>query len=493
MKKQFPIIPTEFVKYRPVQPRVALRDTRPRLFRLGLGHNGSVAGPTMMWFRRDLRLSDNPALLHAIGQGLPVVGVFVLDDQLWGPAGASRRAFLLGCLRSLDDSMLGRLVIRRGPPEAVLVALARQVQARLVVAAEDFGPYGRARDERVARALAAEGCALERVASPYAVAPGLVLNREGRPYRVFTPFSRAWLDHGWPAPEPAPTDPPFVGGIEAGRLPSDPPVDVSLPEPGEAAAKRAARRYWDSGLASYQEVRNFPGRDATSRLSPYLRWGCLHPRQLLAKLGTGSSDRVFRSELCWREFYADVLYHDPGSARRAWNPAMATIEVDRGPSADRAFRAWAQGQTGYPLIDAGMRQLQAEGWMHNRVRMAVASFLVKDLHLDWTRGARHFMAYLVDGDVASNSHGWQWVAGTGTDASPYPRVFNPVTQSNASTPTATTYAATFRSFELCKPRAFTSPGACQRDRLRVIPCRSSITAPSAPRRWFDSVIAEPIR
>jgi deoxyribodipyrimidine photo-lyase len=169
-------------------------------------------------------------------------------------------------------------------------------------------------------------------------------------------------------------------------------------------------------------------------LSPYLKWGCLHPRQLLAGLGRSKAENVFRTELSWREFYADVLHHDPESARRAWSPAMRSMRVDSGRLADERFDAWAEGMTGYPLVDAGMRQLLREGWMHNRVRMVTASFLVKDLHLDWTRGARHFMRHLVDGDLASNQHGWQWVAGTGTDPSPYVRVFNPVTQSRRFDP-----------------------------------------------------------
>ena len=194
-----------------------------------------------------------------------------------------------------------------------------------------------------------------------------------------------------------------------------------------AAAKARASRFWDRHLDGYDEQRDRPDLDATSRLSPYLKWGCIHPRQLLAKLGGSDAERRFRAELCWREFYADVLHHRPESARRALDPTTAAIQVD-GPGTASRFRAWAEGRTGYPIIDAGMRQLLAEGWMHNRVRMLTASFLVKDLHLDWTRGARHFMAHLVDGDLASNQHGWQWVAGTGTDASPWFRVFNPVTQ-----------------------------------------------------------------
>jgi deoxyribodipyrimidine photo-lyase len=221
---------------------------------------------------------------------------------------------------------------------------------------------------------------------------------------------------------------PWARVVEGQGLPQPPAVDAELPEPGEAAARRAARRFVERALGGYADARDRPDLDATSRLSPYLKWGCIHPRQLLARLGRSAAHDAFRTELCWREFYADVLWHRPDTVRRAFLPAMRRMEVDTGSATDAAFRAWAGGRTGYPIVDAGMRQLAAEGWMHNRVRMIVASFLVKDLHLDWTRGARFFMEHLVDGDLASNHHGWQWVAGTGTDAAPYFRVFNPVSQ-----------------------------------------------------------------
>ncbi|MEQ1788736.1 MAG: deoxyribodipyrimidine photo-lyase, partial [Acidimicrobiales bacterium] len=246
-------------------------------------------------------------------------------------------------------------------------------------------------------------------------------------YKVFTPFSKAWVAQGWPGPSRAPGAVPWATGLATDGLPAAPSVDATLPEPGEAAAKRAARRFWDRRLASYDAQRDDPGADATSRLSPYLKWGCIHPRQLLHQLGATPAERTFRNELGWREFYADVLHHRPETARAAFNPSMSAMEVDGRGTASR-FDAWCAGRTGYPIVDAGMRQLAAEGWMHNRVRMLVGSFLVKDLHLDWRRGARFFMQHLVDGDVASNQHGWQWVAGTGTDAAPYFRIFNPVTQ-----------------------------------------------------------------
>ena len=386
---------------------------------------------TVLWFRRDLRLSDNPALQAAadeVGRDGEVVALFCLDARLRGPAGPARRAFLSGCLDALDGDVGGNLVVRSGVPETVVPEVAAETGATSVYVSEDFGPYGRGRDERVARALAEQGGELVPVGSPYAVPPGEVVRPGGDPYKVFTPFSRAWRAHGWPDPAPAPHGVRWAAGVPREDVPGPPKVDARLPAAGEAAARRAAQCFLAGPIDDYAARRDRPDLDATSRLSPYLKWGCIHPRQLLARLGGGEGPGRFRAELCWREFYADVLWHRPDTVRQALQPGMRRIEVDVGPATHWAFRAWAEGRTGYPIVDAGMRQLAAEGWMHNRVRMITASFLVKDLHLDWGRGARFFMEHLVDGDLASNHHGWQWVAGTGTDPSPYFRVFNPVSQ-----------------------------------------------------------------
>jgi deoxyribodipyrimidine photo-lyase len=383
----------------------------------------------VMWFRRDLRLADNPALLAAAARGSPVVGLFVLDDRLCRPAGANRLAFLYRALRSLDTRLGGRLVIRHGDPTEVVPAVAAEAGADRVVCAADFGPYGRRRDEAVAIRLAGQGRRLDRVGSPYAVAPGTVLKGDGTPYQVFTAFHRVWATHLTPEPLPRAEVAwlPLAGGV----VPADPAITAKLPEATEATAHRRLDQFADDGLGGYRQGRDVPADDGTSRLSPYLKLGLLHPNQILVRVGEGGRGGTerFRTELAWREFYADVVWHDPGSARRAWRPAMQAFRSDRGPVADRLFVAWAAGRTGFPLVDAGMRQLAATGWMHNRVRMITASFLVKDLHLPWERGARHFMAQLIDGDIASNNHGWQWVAGCGTDAAPFFRIFNPVAQS----------------------------------------------------------------
>jgi deoxyribodipyrimidine photo-lyase len=386
--------------------------------------SGSAPVRSICWFRRDLRLADNPALAAAAASGT-VVPCFVVDPKLWDVAGKPRRAFLAATLRRLDEATDEHLEVRVGDPVDEVVRLAEEVGASEVFAAEDFGPYGRRRDEAVAKALGEAGRRLELVGSPYAVAPGEVRKADGEPYAVFTPFARGWNAAGWPAPDPAPK---VTWHRRTGRRFPSAQTDVVLPAAGEAAAHTLLRAFLEDGVHEYHAHRDEPGVDGTSRLSPYLRWGTLHPRQILAELGRSKGAQVFRAELAWREFYADVLLHHPTTGWENLQRRMDALPVDADAAARRRFQRWADGQTGYPIVDAGMRQLRATGWMHNRVRMLTASFLVKDLHLPWQWGARHFMAHLVDGDLASNSHGWQWTAGTGTDPAPYFRIFNPVSQ-----------------------------------------------------------------
>ena len=383
-----------------------------------------MVGASVLWLRRDLRLQDNPALLEAAARG-PVLPLFVLDPVLLGPAGAVRTAFLLRCLRALDVSLGGRLVVRHGDPSVVVPAVAREAGADAVVAAADLGPYGQARDGRVG-----DRVPLVRVGSPYAVEPGAVAKADGTPYQVFTPYYRAWTTHGAapPAPRPDPSTLAWVEGVASDPIPADPALDAALPRAGEDAALARLDVFLADAVADYGARRDRPDVDGTSRLSPYLRWGCVHPRTVLARLGRSEGESALRRQLAWRDFYADVLLQRPDSARANWNGAYDALPCDTDVAARGRFDAWAAGRTGYPIVDAGMRQLLGEGWVHNRVRMIAASFLVKDLHCPWTWGARWFLAHLVDGDLASNHHGWQWVAGSGTDAAPYFRVFNPVRQ-----------------------------------------------------------------
>jgi deoxyribodipyrimidine photo-lyase len=382
--------------------------------------------PSVLWFRRDLRLRDHPALDAAADAG-PVCALFVLDDVLLRVDDGPRTAYLYRSLRALDEDLRshgGRLTVKRGRPEDVIPRLAKEIGAGEVHVSEDFGPYGRARDRRVERALG--GVPLVRTGSPYAVSPGHVLKKDGEPFKVFTPFFRAWSERGWHRPSasnPARISWYPVDGI---GIPQDPRTTAQLPDAGEAAALAAWKEFLNGNVERYNAERNRPDLDSTSHMSVHLKFGEIHPRTMLADLGRRGP--AYRRQLCWRDFYAQVLHHWPHSAQGYFQPAMARMRYDTGKGADERFEAWTRGRTGYPIVDAGMRQLLATGWMHNRVRMIVASFLVKDLHVDWLRGAREFLARLVDGDLASNNHGWQWVAGCGTDAAPFHRVFNPVTQ-----------------------------------------------------------------
>lgn len=382
--------------------------------------------PALFWFRRDLRLTDNPALVAA-AEGRPVVGLFVIDDALYGPSGDNRRAFLRRCLDALDAAMGGTLVVRWGDPAEIVPEVAAEVCAGQVYATGDHGPYGTARDERVAAALATSGRSFIAVDSPYAVPPGSVATGSGTPFKVFTPYYRAWQTVPAVAPVPAP-DVEWVTGLASDELPPEPDVTAELPGAGEAAADADLNAFLAERVDGYDDQRDRPGIDGTSRLSAHLKWGTIHPRQVLARLDSSVGQESFRRQVAWRDFYGTVLNAWPDSARHNFVPKMDALTWDTGPEADERFAAWCDGRTGYPIVDAGMRQLRATGWMHNRVRMITASFLVKDLHLDWRRGARWFMDQLVDGDLAANQHGWQWTAGTGTDASPFFRVFNPVSQ-----------------------------------------------------------------
>lgn len=374
---------------------------------------------SVMWFRRDLRVRDNPALLAAVSDG-PVTALFVVDPAIWSTAGPARRAWLAANVLALAERI--PLTIRYGDPLDVVPSVAGS--SAVHVAAETT-PYGRRRD-------AAVGELVDLVASgsPYAVGPGLVRNGTDDPYQVFTAFARAWRERGWPEPAvtprspdlaPADSDPSAVAMLE--QAVAEAPFE--LPTAGEDAAWRRWHVFRSDGLDDYEVERDRPDHDGTSRLSPYLHLGVLHPRSLLAELDPTST---YATELAWREFYADVLWHAPSSAWSDLKPALGEMRYDEPDDAIEAIDSWRTGTTGYPIVDAGMRQLLATGWMHNRVRMITASFLTKDLHVWWPVGARHFLSLLIDGDVASNNHGWQWVAGTGTDASPYFRVFNPVTQ-----------------------------------------------------------------
>ena len=382
---------------------------------------------SVWWVRRDIRLGDNGALQSAAAAGT-VVPLFVWEDNLLGGAGDFRRAFLFDALESLDDSVGRALIYRDGPAVTAVPEFCRLVGADTVHITEDFAPWGRARDAEVERALSASGVRLVRADTPYVIAPGTVRKDDGTPLKVFTPFYKRWLTHRWSSFGDGAVEFADHRDLCAGPRRRE-GFEAASPVPaGESAAWRRFDEWSSRAMDRYKDDRNNPALDGTSMMSPYLKFGVVHPRQLLERLDATAGAEHFRSEIAWREFYADVLFHQPRTAWENLQPKMDAIKVDTDDAARERFAVFCRGETGYPIVDAGIRQMITTGWMHNRVRMIVASFLVKDLHLPWQWGARFFMEHLVDGDIASNNHGWQWMAGTGTDAAPYFRVFNPTSQ-----------------------------------------------------------------
>jgi deoxyribodipyrimidine photo-lyase len=384
--------------------------------------------PTLLWFRRDLRLHDLPPLLDAAATDGEVLACYVLDPRLKVSSGPRRLQYLYDALRDLREHLDGRLLVTRGRPERRIPKLVKAIGATSVHVSADYSPFGRRRDGAVRDALG--DVPLEESGSPYLVSPGRVTKDDGTPYKVFTPFYDAWRSHGWRPPANSsagsarwidPADAP--GGVDV----PDAGVELELPA-GETAALKQWPKFVDSGLDAYADDRNRPDLDASSRMSAHLKFGTIHPRTMAADLDRGAGAQAYLRELAFRDFYAAVLYDWPDSVWWNWNRNFDAIQVDDDREAKRRFQAWKAGRTGFPIVDAGMRQLAATGFMHNRVRMIVASFLVKDLHLPWQWGARWFLEQLVDGDMANNQHGWQWAAGCGTDAAPYFRVFNPTTQ-----------------------------------------------------------------
>lgn len=399
-----------------------------------------IEAPAVMWFRRDLRLRDLPALAEA-ASAPSILPCFIFDDRLLAGGrfpSPARTAFMLGCLEELRVALrdLGAdLIVRRGPPEEVIPELAEAAGAAGVHWTEDVSPFAKSRDRAVGHSLAEKGIVAHPHPGAYiADRPGEIRSGQNRPYTVFSPFAKAWCDLERRPTETAPTRLALAGDPDRGDIPSlkqlglDEAPDETTFLPGEAAARKAAGLFLRDGVATYGKRRNDPA-GGSSRLSPYIRWGCVSPHELEEKLGKpeGEGPRVFRSELAWRDFYAAVLDNFPEVTRQEFQERYrGTLNWQQD---DELLEAWKQGRTGYPLVDAGMRQLLGDGWMHNRVRMVVASFLTKDLHLDWRAGEKWFMERLLDGDIASNNGGWQWVTSVGTDPKPYfQRMFNPMTQ-----------------------------------------------------------------
>jgi len=399
------------------------------------------------WIRRDLRLTDNGALQAALQEG-EVIPLFILDPRLLAHSAPKRLNFLFGGLQALDKSLRQRgaaLILRRGEPLTVLRQVLAESGASLVYAEEDYTPYARRRDETIQSEIPLRLIAWQTVHHP-----AKVRKPDGKPYTVYTPYAKAWKANLMdlqllPAPERISLPP----GLSSEPLPSFQP-DPHFPASEQEALLRLeeftqppsfpARQRGLGGIYAYAEQRNRMDLDGTSQLSPYLRFGLIGMRQaVFAALqalrnsppGMGKSAETWLNELIWREFYIQILYHFPYVRREAFNRAFTNLPWQND---EAAFQSWKEGLTGMPIVDAAMRQLRQMGWMHNRARMIVASYLVKDMLIDWRWGEAWFMQNLIDGDLAANNGGWQWTAGTGTDAAPYFRIFNPVLQSRKFDP-----------------------------------------------------------
>ena len=426
----------------------------------------------LVWFRRDLRLDDHPALAHALHEAEDVWCAFVLDRPLLDPLPrADRRVeFIRASLAELDARIaaLGRrrgarLIVRHGDPVHEIPTLAAALDVGQVVAHHDDDPYALARDRRVADALAADGRAWRTYKDHVVFERSELLTGAGRPYGVFTPYKNAWLrrlrddpgalarhasetpssGHRLAAPLPA-LGPAWRDGAavpaldEFGFETADGPIADPGLQPGTSGGEDLLAAFLER-IDDYADTRDFPARRGPSHLGVHLRFGTLSIRRLVRlaaeRVEAGSRGaQTWLSELVWREFYHQVLHHHPHVVDRAFRADCDDLAWDDGPLAEAAFNAWCDGRTGYPLVDAGMRQLRATGYMHNRLRMLTASFLTKDLGVSWRRGEAWFALHLNDYELASNNGGWQWAASTGCDAQPWFRIFNPVTQSERFDP-----------------------------------------------------------
>jgi deoxyribodipyrimidine photo-lyase len=400
--------------------------------------------PVIVWFRRDLRLADNAALTAAAKSDAPLLPLYILDDETPGDLrmGGASRWWLHGGLKALNESLGGKLCLRKGRAAEVLGALLDETRAGAVHTAKGCDPWDASLQETAARLCEAKGASLSLHPGRLLFAPGEIVAGNGKPYRVFTPFWKACLAASEPR---APSKAPRLGGFAESTslclddlrlLPTRPDWAGGLREtwqPGEDAARERLADFIDGSLGDYASSRDSFGDDATSHLSPYLHFGEISPNQVWhaarhaghAAPGKSQGAEAFLRQLGWREFSAHLLYRFPDMPDKPLRPEFANFpwRTDK-----KALRAWQRGKTGYPIVDAAMRQLWHTGFMPNRMRMIVASFLVKHLLLPWQAGEAWFWDTLVDADLANNAASWQWVAGCGTDAAPYFRVFNPILQ-----------------------------------------------------------------
>ncbi len=407
-----------------------------------------MTAPVIHWFRHDLRLADNPALSAAVASGAPLIAVFILDETTpgaWAP-GAASRWWLHGSLAALDRTLRrrgGALTLRRGPALEALMKIVRETGARQVTFTRGYGPHAAPQEAAIAEELGRDGVACRRFGGALLFEPEAVATKDGRPFRVFTPFHKATraLEISAPVPAPAAIHPPSRAPDsdvldDWALLPTKPDWSGGLREswnPGEEAAKTRLEAFLSDAMERYGTDRDHPGTAGTSRLAPHLHFGEIGPRQCWHRIrhamdaggGRDVGAAAFLRELVWREFSTHLLHHWPSLPDRPFRDDFERFPW-RDDDASRA--AWQRGQTGYPIVDAGMRELWHTGWMHNRVRMVAASFLIKHLLIPWQRGEAWFWDTLVDADLANNAANWQWVAGCGADAAPYFRIFNPVLQ-----------------------------------------------------------------
>ncbi len=412
----------------------------------------TVTAPAIFWFKNDLRLQDNPGLTAACDSGKPVIPVYILDDESplhWKRGGASRwwlHHSLAALSADIEKAGLHPLVLLHGDAKKEIMSICEKTGADAVFWNRSYEPWAMQRDKSIKEQLKQEEIEATSFGGFLLWEPWEIANKTGQPYKVFTPFSRACLERGGIRPPltkkiKAPVPEKQVKGLSLkslGLLPEIKWYQTMAKEwqPGEAGGRARLKEFSGDGLHDYKSKRDYPAVDGSSRLSPYLHFGELSPHTIwhhvsdvMAKSGNATLEnngQGYLRQLIWREFSWHLLYHFPTFPEKSWNPQFEKFEWQKNPA---MLKKWQRGLTGYPIIDAGMRQLWQTGWMHNRVRMLVGSFLVKNLLLDWREGEDWFWDTLVDADLGNNAQGWQWIAGCGADAAPYFRIFNPILQS----------------------------------------------------------------
>ena len=399
----------------------------------------------IVWYRNDLRVHDHPALAHASQDADHVVPVFIFDKSIYGGnhSSSNRNRFLLECLGDLESSLKkagADLVIREGDPIDELKKLAKEADVSAVYYTADYTPFAITRDKKVEQAFKDSAVEVRSFAGRLIVsAIDKITTKSGTRHKVFTPFWKAWMQIGRREIATTPRQLSLPSNVTPGTLPvlskltvaSDLSPDV-VPG-GEAEARKRLKKFLDGPINDYHQQNNDMAQDQTSRLSPYFHFGCLSPLEVESQLSDTAGARAWRRQLAWREFYHYVLFYNPSNSKQEFQEKYRNLKWEKD---ERLLNAWQEGRTGYPAVDAGMRQLREEGWMHNRARLIVGSFLTKDLWLDWRLGEQYFMRMLLDGDQANNNGNWQWIASVGVDPAPvYRRLYNPSSQRDKFDPT----------------------------------------------------------